>query len=714
MKFRRFFYLGGAFVLLLVKFAIDVIRKNVELQAGGLLLLREIAVVGAFLLVFLAIDTFLAARQDNPVRRLGTLLLLTLMVLVGFVLFDRVPVDGFDAKELALIPLDYPTLFVGSLISIVAGVFTLVTLRFLRDLVLVLRKKATKRNFLLFVILMLVTAATVLLARPLDRSTLTDVLFGLTISVAVMNAFRLPWIVYLTKREKIITLTFGFLLFVLFALLNVILSQSTFFSRAILYYSAPMEKVISLTLIFGNIYFGMTFVSTLFHLPTAEAFDRKRSEVTSIHTLSKLVTQVFDFNELVETVTTMTLQVCEARSCWLELLPLEETDRPLEGMGQAQAPQVVAMKNIGKAEIESLLRAGLHSLRSEVLRTRKPAVVDSLAADPRFAGTKGSDQASGSLVVMPLVSHVGPVGFLYATKAGEFGFMKDDVDLISTFADQATIAIENSRLIKKSIERERLVGEMTLAQEMQRKLLPQTVPSHASMEIDALSTPAFEVGGDYYDFVSLPGERIGIIVGDVSGKGIPAAFYMAEVKGIFQSLSSLYGSPREFMIRANTVLAESIDKHSFVSLIYGILDLTTGRLILARAGHCPMLYVGDGGASYLRPDGMGLGLGKEPVFSDAIEEQTIDLHPGDLCLFYTDGITEAHVNGEEFGYERLLETARKAWGNSASAVKNEVLHAVDEFIDHGQPHDDLTLVVLRWQGVTTDNDSRLVTGRMHS
>jgi len=203
-----------------------------------------------------------------------------------------------------------------------------------------------------------------------------------------MNAFRLPWIVYLTKREKITTLAFGFLLFVFFALLNVVLSQSTFFSRAVLYYSAPMEKVISLTLIFGNIYFGMTFVSTLFHLPTAEAFDRKRSEVTSIHTLSKLVTQVFDFNELVETVTAMTLQVCEARSCWLELLPLEETDRRLEGMGQAQAPQVVAMKNIGEAEIESLLRAGLHGLRSEVLRNRKPAVVDSLAADPRFAGKK--------------------------------------------------------------------------------------------------------------------------------------------------------------------------------------------------------------------------------------------------------------------------------------------------------------------------------------
>jgi serine phosphatase RsbU (regulator of sigma subunit) len=111
-----------------------------------------------------------------------------------------------------------------------------------------------------------------------------------------------------------------------------------------------------------------------------------------------------------------------------------------------------------------------------------------------------------------------------------------------------------------------------------------------------------------------------------------------------------------------------------------------------------MLYVGASQADYVRPDGMGLGLGKGPLFAGAIEEHSIRLTPGDVCLFYTDGITEAHRNGEEFGYERLLSVARNARGHTAAAVKQEVLQSVDTFINHGAPHDDLTLVVLRWVG----------------
>ena len=139
--------------------------------------------------------------------------------------------------------------------------------------------------------------------------------------------------------------------------------------------------------------------------------------------------------------------------------------------------------------------------------------------------------------------------------ATEYGFTKDDVDVISTFADQATVAIENSRLIKKSIERERLVREMTLAQEMQRKLLPagRSLPSAHWILMRSRPRPSKWEGTTTISS-KLPENRLGIIVGDVSGKGVPAAFYMSEVKGIFQSLSTQYASPREFMIQANSVL----------------------------------------------------------------------------------------------------------------------------------------------------------------
>ncbi len=700
MKFRRFIFLGGAFLLLLVKFAVDVIRKNVELEVGGLMVLRELSAAGAFLLIFLAIQASFSDRSINPVRRLGILLVLVAAFLISAVLLNYFPANGFDAKDFGLFALDYATLFMASLFGLVGGTFALLNLHFLRDLVLVSRKKGTLRNFRIFVVLLLATAVSSLFVRPLQSSSITSVLYALTITMAIVNAFRLPWIVYLTKREKILTLIFSFFLFVFLTTANILLSQNDLLSRALVYYSRPVQELISLSLWFGNIFSGMAFVSTLFYLPTAEAFDRKRSEVASIHTLSKLLTQVLDFDELTETVTTMTLQVVEAQSCWLELLPSQEElrestdpDRALTGQ-----TQIVGVKNITRAEIEDLLGSGLQYLRTTVYREGKPVVIDSVGKDPRFTEGPEGTPRPGSLVIVPLASHAGPFGFLYATKAAEYGFVKDDVELISTFADQATIAIDNSRLIKKSIERERLVREMTLAQEMQRKLLPQHVPVVRGVDIDAISTPAFEVGGDYYDFVQLSDDVIGIIVGDVSGKGVPAAFYMSEVKGIFQSLSPLYPSPRDFMVRANSVLTESIDKHSFVSLLYGIMDIRTGRFTIARAGHCPLLHVGGSTSTYLRPDGMGLGLANQKLFAESIEEFTLELSPGDVCVLYTDGVTEAHRNGEEFGYERLRAASGVADGKSAGRVKEEILHAVDAFIEHDVPHDDMTLVVVRWLG----------------
>ena len=697
IKFRRFLYLSGAFLLLLVKFAVDVIRKNVELEMGGLMFLRDLAAIGALLLIFLTLQASLSGHGVSPVRRLGILLIVLLAFLIGVGLLAFFPGDGFDAKELGLLPLDYASLFMASLLGLLAGSFAVVNLRFLRDLVHMYQKKWTARNFQLFLILLLATAVSALLVRPLEASTLTSIMYGLALVMAVVNAFRMPWIVYQTKREKILTLVFTFFLFVLFSTVNILLSQNALLSRALVYYSRPVQEFVSLSVSFGNVFCGIAFITTLFHLPTAGAFDRKRSEVASIHTLSKLVTQVFDFGELTETVTSMTMQVVEAQSCWLELLPLVD-ERGVEGPSLSGPTQVVGFKNISRAEIEDLLGTGLQYVRSTVFREAKPVVIDAVAKDPRFAGGPKGIPRPGSLVIVPLVSHSGPIGFLFATKEAEYGFAKDDVELISTFADQATIAIENSRLIKKSIERERLVREMTLAQEMQRKLLPQGFPLVGGVDIDAISTPAFEVGGDYYDFVQLSESTIGVIVGDVSGKGVPAAFYMSEVKGIFLSLSALYASPREFMVRANAVLTETIDKHSFVSLLYGILDVRTGRFQIARAGHCPLLHVARSGSAYLRPDGMGLGLADDAFFAGTIEEQTVQLAPGDVCVFYTDGVTEAHKNEEEFGYERLRAAAGLADGKSAARTKEDILSAVDAFIEHDAPHDDMTLVVVRWLG----------------
>jgi serine phosphatase RsbU (regulator of sigma subunit) len=204
------------------------------------------------------------------------------------------------------------------------------------------------------------------------------------------------------------------------------------------------------------------------------------------------------------------------------------------------------------------------------------------------------------------------------------------------------------------------------------------------------------VGGDYYDFVVLEENRLGIVVGDVSGKGVSAAFYMSEVKGIFQSLSKIHSSPREFLLKANEALSGSMDRRSFVSLIYAVMDLLTGSLTVSRAGHCPMVLAKSKEVTYIRPSGMGLGLSTGATFATAIAEETMRLDPGDVCVFYTDGLTEARRGEDEFGYERLLECIETVKDLDASTIKNRILEAVRSFTDSETMHDDLTIVVLKW------------------
>jgi len=700
MKLRRLLYLSGAFFLVLVKFTIDVIGKNVELEMGGVSLVRELVVIAAFGLLYFVVDAAASRRESPPVKKLGFILIVMVIVLLAGVILLLLGVAGFDSKNLSLVPLDYPTIFLGSLIALAFGIVAMIVFRLLRDLILISRRPAGRRNYYILTGLVLAAALSTIMLRPLDAAVIPGILFGLALVFAVVNSFRLPWIIYLTKREKVFSLVYGFFLFCGFIIIDVMLAGDSLVNRVLLYYSHPLREFVMLVAIFATLYAGMAFVSTLFHLPTAEAFDRKRSEVSSLHTLSKLVTQVFDFNELVDTVTSMTLQVVEASRCWLEIIHVsgDGAPGPLPDGALSYRVQVAGMKSITQEEIDLLVSPEGPGLREAVMKERKTIVVDDLGKDSRFPELRKHAGLAGSMVVVPLISHAGLSGILYAAKKDTYGFVKDDVDVIAAFADQATVAIENSRLIRESIERERLYREMLVAQEMQKKLLPQFLPDVPSLEIDAISTPAFEVGGDYYDFMDFGDGRLGIVVGDVSGKGVSAAFYMSEMKGIFQALGRLFVSPKELLARANEALASSIDKHSFVSLLYAIIDVRSGTLTIARAGHCPLLHVSGEQAAYVRPGGLGMGLSRGAKFDGTIEEETILLKPDDVCILYTDGVTEARKGDDEFGYERLMATARAARMNSASAIKTAILETVKTFTEHRANDDDLTIVVLKWRG----------------
>lgn len=700
-RLKKILLISTAGTLFLLKFIVDIIFANVNIEQDWLMMARQLFGIAAFVALYLLIES-LWKREQSPVRKLGFALVLSLLVGAAAGLLALLPTDGFDVKSDSLIPQGFDVLVLSNIYGVVFGTTMIVTLLILRDIILSKRRKGTRRNFLIALGLILATVLTTLPYKPLESGTISQVLFALTIAAILLNSFRLSWIVYLTKREKLISMAYGFVLFLLFiGFYAFSIADGSIISQAVSFYSRQLISFVACVEMFGIIYFGMTFVSTLFHLPTAEAYDRKSTEVSSLHTLSRLITQVFDFNELVESVTKMTMEVCEAKSAWLEILGPPSTGKQVKVIASTRPGengfQTVGMKNISAEETHIIMNSNDQSLRQLVLDVRTAVVIDQVRADRRTAHLSRLEKKIDSMVIVPLVSHDSVIGILYATKDIPYGFDKDDVDLISAFADQATIAIENSRLIEKSLERERLMREMMLAQEMQRKLLPQGLPQLPEVELEALSTPALEVGGDYYDFVMLDDRHIAVLVGDVSGKGVSAAFYMAEMKGIFQSLSRIYRSPREFLAKAHEALVETIDKRSFISLIYAVLNLDTGLMTVARAGHCPMLLVSRNTARYVKPTGLGLGMGSSQFFARTITEEQVQLSCGDVAILYTDGVTEAHPrSGIEFGYEQLLQVVRDAGDKSALEVRDAIILAVDQHMDHEPPEDDLTIVVLKW------------------
>jgi hypothetical protein len=252
--------------------------------------------------------------------------------------------------------------------------------------------------------------------------------------------------------------------------------------------------------------------------------------------------------------------------------------------------------------------------------------------------------------------------------------------------------------IKRISERERMAKELEIARQVQMRLLPKESPYVPGCDIAGICIPAKEVGGDYYDFIRMNERKIGVVVGDVSGKGVPAAIYMTLTKGIFQSHAGEHVSPKDVLVKVNSLMYRTIERSSFVSMFYAILDMENLTLRYSRAGHNPAIYIQccNGHFSMLEPEGIALGLEEGEIFTDVIREQEIKLNKGDLLIFYTDGFTEAmNKHLEEYGENRLLEIVKANEDKPAREIIDAVHRDVISFVNDYPQHDDMTMVVVK-------------------
>ena len=279
---------------------------------------------------------------------------------------------------------------------------------------------------------------------------------------------------------------------------------------------------------------------------------------------------------------------------------------------------------------------------------------------------------------------------------------QDQLGELSTSFNSMTASIED--LLRQAAEKKRLEEELRIAREIQMSLLPQGPLVVPGLSVTALCVPAREVGGDYYDFFRLGERRLGVLIADVAGKGTSAALYMAELKGLMLSLTRMHTSPRELMLAADRIIAANLDARSFITMTYAIVDLDARTMTYARAGHTPLMFLRgstskvDRRVDVLAPDGLVLGLNIDngEMFERLLEERTIHLRSGDLALFFTDGITEAMNEADEyFGEGRLGQLVESNAHLSSDGLREKVLKEIEAFVGAAPQHDDMTMILLK-------------------
>jgi sigma-B regulation protein RsbU (phosphoserine phosphatase) len=329
-------------------------------------------------------------------------------------------------------------------------------------------------------------------------------------------------------------------------------------------------------------------------------------------------------------------------------------------------------------------------------QSRQPILVADVNKDPRYI--EGNPETRSELAV-PLIYKDKVIGVLDLEHTRRGFFTDDHRRTMMTLAAQVAIAIENARLYEEIARQERrLERDLALARELQMRLLPQTLPKVEHLELAAKFTPARAIGGDLYDFIPYSLSRLGIVIGDVSGKGAPAAIYAALVSGILRSHAPIEPGPAEMLAAVNMSLAERRIEAQFVSLIYAVWDDETRTLVVANSGLPRPVLVSDGKNSVIEATGLPLGL-----FDDAsYDEFRFTMKPGDMFVFFSDGMLDArNRKGELFGRGRVEKIIAANGGQSADSVVDSLFKAVAEHSAGVETFDDQTVVVIKVKDAAT-------------
>jgi sigma-B regulation protein RsbU (phosphoserine phosphatase) len=352
----------------------------------------------------------------------------------------------------------------------------------------------------------------------------------------------------------------------------------------------------------------------------------------------------------------------------------------------------------GELAVRANKGEGFHistAVRDRVLNSGLSVLVRDTSADDAFRERRSIvEQNIRTLMAVPLQTQNQIIGIIYVDSPSLIReFTKDDLNLLTVMANVAAVRIEQARYAEAEQARQLLARDLEQAAEIQKRLLPAAAPLIAGLDLAGHNAPCRTVGGDYYDFVPRGGNKVAMVLGDVSGKGMPASLLMMGLQARIQVLLEEAGDLAAVMTRLNRITSANCPTNRFITLFFCILDGSTGQMTFCNAGHNPPIVMRASGEHELVKGG-GPVIGLLPTME--YREYELNLQEGDMLVIYSDGVTEAtHASGEQFGMGRLIETALDCRTHPAVDVVSAINNAVDVFTGGAPPSDDITLIVAR-------------------
>ena len=342
------------------------------------------------------------------------------------------------------------------------------------------------------------------------------------------------------------------------------------------------------------------------------------------------------------------------------------------------------------ADLQELRLKMGEGLIGHVALSGKPYIARDVRNDPRYINARARTRSE---MVAPIISNEEVIGVFDLESDELDAYSEDDLEVLMLLASQVAIIIDKVMLHEQLIEKQRLETQLEVARQVQLELLPPRDPQLEGFDISAYNFPTEEVSGDYYDWVRIYDDQIGIVIADVAGKGVPAALLMAFLRASLRAASHIGYAPQISMSKVNYLLWESIERNQFVTAFYGILDATNRTLAYSNAGHNPPLLIdADGKTRFEERGGVPLGMFRDSRYY----EYYATIEPGQMLVLYTDGVTEAmNPSGEEYGGQRLIAAALRGRHLSARELIDFIHRDVIDWTGGRGAHDDVTFFIIK-------------------